>query len=179
MRRSDPAPSPGQLPDPRDVYRDDDGSVLRQIQELQQMTVAELQAKHVELYGFPTRSKHKQQLFKRLAWRIQELKWGGLSQRTLDRLEEIADDLDARYLPPRKAQVVPMPKRRRKDGLMPGTVLEREYRGQVHRVTILGQGVEYEGREYRSLSAVARAITGTQWNGKRFFGLVDAKGVRR
>ena len=178
MRKSMAVPKSGYWPDSATGYEDPDGSVLRQIQDLQQMTVRELQAKHAELFGLPTRSKHKQQLFKRIAWRVQELHWGGLSDRTQRRLDAIANDLDARFLPPRKPKVVPIPRRPRRDGLVPGTVLEREYHGVVHRVTVLNEGIEYEGRQYRSLSAVARAITGTQWNGRRFFGLVDAKGGR-
>jgi len=169
-------------PDPGTPYEDPDGSVLAQIQALEQMTVKELRAKHLELYGFPSRSKHKRQLFKRLAWRVQELKWGGLSDDTLQRLREIEDDRDARFLPPRKPvvrrQTTPAPKPRQGD-LMPGTMLEREYQGETHTVAILEDGVEYLGRRFRSLSGVAREITGTQWNGKRFFGLVDAKGARR
>ena len=171
-----------ECPDSGTPYEDRDGSVLRQIQELEQMSVKELQVKHVELYGFETRSKHKRQLFKRLAWRVQELKWGGLSDDTLRRLEEIADDRDARFLPPRKPvqriETVQLSRRRDTHLPSPGTILERAYRGEVHEVTVLEQGVEYKGQQFRSLSGVAREITGTNWNGRRFFGLVDAKGGR-
>ena len=165
----------------------EDPEVLRQLAELREMTVKELQEKHLELYGFPTRSRHKQQLFKRLCWRVQELKWGGLSERTKRRLEEIADDLDARFLPPRLSgspgtghrEVVHHVSSGGRMSLSPGTVLSREYGGQEHRVTALAKGFEYEGSVYRSLSAVAREITGTQWNGKLFFGLTKRKPRRR
>jgi len=161
----------------------EDAEVLHQLAELREMIVRELQEKHLELYGFPTRSRHKQQLFKRLAWRIQELKWGGLSERTKRRLEEIADDLDARFLPPRLSgkpgtghrEVVHHVSSGGQMYLSPGTVLSREYGGQEHRVTALAKGFEYGGSVYRSLSAVAREITGTQWNGKLFFGLTKRK----
>jgi Protein of unknown function (DUF2924) len=170
-------------PDPRAMYEDPDGSVLRQIQELEAMSVRELQAKHLELYGFETRSKHKTQLFKRLAWRVQELKWGGIPDEVIERLREIEDDRDARFLPPRKpserVEVVEVPRRAQKRVPVPGTVVEREYEGELHRVTILDKGVSYRGRQFRSLSGVAREITGTIWNGKRFFGLVDANGGPR
>lgn len=173
--------------DPAELYPDPDGAVLRKIQALERMTVRELQAKHLELYGFATKSKHKRQLFKRLAWRVQELKWGGVPQDVLDYLRSIEDDRDARFLPPRTAKAlsdaprrrVALPRSEKPTMPPPGTILERDFGGHVHRVTLLDDGVEYLGRRFRSLSGVAREITGTNWNGKRFFGLIDAKGERR
>jgi len=179
MRNQSAARPDNRRPDPRAVYEDEDGSVLRQLQELEAMTVKQLQAKHVELYGFETKSRHKRQLFRRLAWRVQELKWGGLSDDLIERLREIENDRDARYLPPRKAieriERAPLP--RSSDGRslpVPGTVLQREYNGELHEVTVLDKGVSYRGKRFRSLSGVANAITGTNWNGKRFFGLTSS-----
>ncbi len=184
MRKSPPTTNPAVCPDPRKLYEDRDGSVLRQLNELKEMTVSQLREKHLELYGFPTKSKHKQQLFRRLAWRVQELKWGGLSEDTKRRLEEIAESIepfDARFLPPRQPQTAHVVTLRpsRPSELRPGTMLSREYAGDLHQVTVIDQGIEYQGRVFRSLSGVAREITGTNWNGKRFFGLVDAKGAPR
>ena len=177
-----PVPIPGHLAPTTDPYPDLDGSVLRQLQELQRMTVRELQAKHVELYGLPTRSHHKTQLLRRLSWRVQELRWGGLSDELLARLRAIESDSDARYLPPRKPiqrqRIVELPRPERTKLPAVGTVLEREFAGEIHSVTICDDGVEYRGRRFKSLSGVARSITNTNWNGRRFFGLVDAKGVR-
>ncbi|MFH1844881.1 MAG: DUF2924 domain-containing protein [bacterium] len=151
-------------------------SIAVQIQELRSMTLAELREKHLELYGTETRSHHKDQLFKRLAWRIQELKYGGLSDRAKRRAEEIADDLDARFLPPREPRVT-TPPRQPSGGtpMKPGTTLTREYRGEIHQVTVLDRGFEYSGRRFRSLSAVAKAITGSIWSGPLFFGLKQRK----
>jgi hypothetical protein len=154
-------------------------SITAQIQALRGMTVAELREKHLKLFGTETRSRHKDQLFKRLAWRIQEIEYGGLSERAKRRAEEIADDLDARILPPRKPgngkdrlhQVESVRGRIAGPQLVPGTVLTREYRSEIHQVTVLERGFEYDGTVFRSLSGIARAITGTQWNGKLFFGL--------
>ena len=154
-------------------------SISAQIHALKRMTVAELRVKHQELFGTETQSCHKQQLFKRLAWRIQELEYGGLSERAKRRAEEIASDLDARFLPPRKPKNgdgrhrEDLPIHAQPGGIhpVPGTVLVREYRGEVHEATALEKGFEYGGKVYRSLSGVARAITGTQWNGYVFFGL--------
>ncbi len=154
-------------------------SITSQIRVLRGMTVAELRVKHLELFGFETRSHHKDQLFKRLAWRVQELEYGGLSERAKRRAEEIANDLDARILPPRKPgngeghihKVIPVQTQASGVHLVPGMILTREYRGEVHQVTVLDKGFEYGGNVFRSLSGIARTITGTQWNGKLFFGL--------
>ena len=154
-------------------------SITAQIQALRRMTVAELREKHRELFGAETRSRHKPQLFKRLAWRIQELAYGGLSERAKRRALEIENDLDCRILPPRKPadgtdrhhRVLPVHTHRTGTPLTPGTIITREYRGIVHQITVLEQGFGYGGTVFRSLSGVARAITGTHWNGKLFFGL--------
>jgi len=159
-------------------------SIAAQIRDLRQMTVAQLQEKHLELYGAETRSRHKDQLFKRLAWRIQELEYGGLSERAKRRALEIANDLDARILPPRRSntaaetaqEVLPVRTGHSGPQPAPGTILTREYRGEVHQVTVLEQGCEYNGKVYRSLSGIAKEITGTQWNGKVFFGLKPRRG---
>lgn len=154
-------------------------SITSQIQALRKMTVAELREKHLELLGTKTSSRHKDQLFKRLAWRIQELEYGGLSERAKRRAEEIANDLDARFLPPRKQRATEtspheiLPAHIKSSGAnpAPGTILTREHHGETHQVTVLDRGFEYQGKVYRSLSGIAKAITGTQWNGNLFFGL--------
>ena len=106
----------------------------------------------------------------RLAYRIQELAYGGLKPETIKRLQAIAEDLDGRD-----------PARRRrpaKDRPIAGTRLIRECQGVEHCVTVRDEDYEYQGRPYKSLSAVARAITGTQWNGLTFFGLKNQRGRR-
>lgn len=107
------------------------------------------------------------------------LKPSSLSERAKRRALRIADDLDARMLPPRKpsnggngsARVPGHPTGSAEWPLAPGLILTREYRGQIHQVAVLAKGFEYDGQVYRSLSAIARAISGTNWNGKLFFGL--------
>jgi hypothetical protein len=151
--------------------------ITSQIQALRRMTVPELQAKHVELFGTETPSKHKDQIFKRLAWRIQELAYGGLSERAKRRAEQIANDLDARFLPPGKLrngerhEFVPSHVRTGGRPPLPGTILTRDYKGEMHQVTVLADGFEYNGTVFRSLSGIARSITGTHWSGALFFGL--------
>jgi len=153
-------------------------SIAAEIRALQDMTVPELQARYRELFGEETRSHHKQQLFRKLAWRVQELAEGGLSERAKARAREIASEADIRVRPPREfLNGAASPTRVRDERLpVPGTLIEREYKGRVVSVRVLDKGFEYEGRIYRSLSAVAREVTGTNWNGMLFFGLAKKRG---
>ena len=99
----------------------------------------------------------------RLAYRIQELEYGGLKPTIVERLEALGEELDGGNAEVRK--------RRTDDRPIAGTRLIREYQGVEHCVTVLTDGFEYQGRPYKSLSAIARAITGTRWNGWVFFGI--------
>ena len=106
---------------------------------------------------------NRRYLESRLAYRIQELAYGGLKPETVRRLQELGDEIGPETAPGR---------RRRREGLpIVGTRLIREWQGVEHLVTVTAQGFEWQGRPYRSLSAIARAITGTRWNGWVFFGL--------
>ena len=99
----------------------------------------------------------------RLAYRIQELEYGGLKPATIARLEALGEQLDGGKVDVRR--------QRADDRPIAGTRLIREYQGVEHSVTVVADGFEYRGRPYRSLSAIARAITGTRWNGWTFFGI--------
>ena len=99
----------------------------------------------------------------RLAYRIQELEYGALKPTLVERLEALGEDLDGGNAAVRK--------RRADDRPIAGTRLIREYQGVEHCATVLTDGFEYQGRPYKSLSAIARAITGTRWNGWVFFGI--------
>jgi hypothetical protein len=144
----------------------------RQIEELGDMSAAELREQYREVFGEETRSRHKGFLRKRILWRLQANAEGGLSERARRRAAELADEADLRLLAPvaRGLASRRAPSRDRRLP-MPGTVLTREYRGWTVTVTVLDEGFEYAGAVYRSLTAVARAITGTHWNGYHFFGL--------
>jgi hypothetical protein len=158
-------------------------SVIAQIQALRQMRVADLRVKWRELFGEDSRSNNRDFLWRRLAWRVQELAYGGLSERAKRRLEELGRVVDIRFLPPRGwrdaleklTTAAPPPSERGplRDPRLPkpGTVLSRLYRGHDIRVTVLDKGFEWNGRPYRSLSAIAREVTGQRWNGLLFFGL--------
>lgn len=150
------------------------GTVPTQLAELETMTVGQLAEKHRDLYGEPTRSRNKGYLLKRLAWRIQELAEGGLSPRSLAKIIELGDQVPARWQAASapEATAVPPPTTPRDPRLpAPGTVLTRTHDGVQHEVTVGSDTFTYAGREFRSLSAVARDITGTAWNGWTFFGL--------
>src|SRR4051794_6189844 len=152
------------------------------------MGVAALRQKYLEVFGEPSRSGNKAYLFKKLAWRLQSLAEGGLSERALRRAEELARDADLRTTVPRPpkesvgaaARTVVLAAPSSADGRdrlpIPGTVLTRTYRGKHVAVTVLPDGFEFEGQTYKSLSAIAKAVTGSHWNGYLFFG---PSGLRR
>lgn len=155
-------------------------TMTARIRRLREMTVPELRAEYARVFGEETRSHHKNQLWRKIAWRMQALEEGGISERALRRAEELANEADVRVIPPRGAFGSPAPDRTETHAFstdhdsrlpMPGTILTREYRGREIRVTVLDSGFEYEGTVYRSLTAAARAVTGSNWNGYHFFGL--------
>jgi hypothetical protein len=158
-------------------------SIEQTVAALGRMTVGQLRERYLEVFGEPSRSGNRDFLFKRLAWRIQSLAEGTLSERARKRAEELARDADLRTTLPRppkqqseaRAQTVELPAPKAltaHDRLpIPGTVLTRTYRGRRVEAKVLPQGFEYEGQVYRSLSAVAKAVTGSHWNGLLFFGL--------
>lgn len=153
-------------------------NIAKDLAALERMTVGELHNRYAEVFGEQARSRHKQYLVRRIAWRIQANAEGGLSERALHRAEELADVRDVRVTPPRAAST---PRQGRPvatvrvalDRRLPavGAAITRKYRGQTISVTVLADGFEYAGERYRSLTAVAKAITGSHVNGFRFFGM--------
>lgn len=113
-----------------------------------------------ELFGEAAPRKKRDYLIPRLAWRIQELAYGGLTDEAQDRINRLVSS---------KEQIKPSSNRTRRPAV--GTKLIREYQGVEHHVTVTRNGFEYQSRTYRSLSHVAREITGTRWSGPLFFGL--------
>lgn len=144
-----------------------DTSVLTRLAALKRMSVNELKSEWEALFTAPAPNNSRGYLEMRLAWRIQELTLGGLSRETRKMLNLLADEIDGKS--DRKVIIA--------DNRNPivGTRLLREWDGVEHTVTVMIDGFEWRGRKFKSLSAVARAITGTQWNGYRFFGLADAR----
>jgi hypothetical protein len=153
-------------------------TVSGQLVALETMSVGELVEKYREVFGVPTRTRNKPYLRKRVAWRIQELAEGGLSERALAKIEELAPLAPVRWRPERNAggeghaSGGAATSARSHDPRLPtpGSVLVRIHKGIEHRVTVLADGFEYNGERHQTLSKIAKRITGTQWNGHLFFG---------
>jgi hypothetical protein len=179
-------------------------NIGKEIAELKRMTVRELREKYEAVFGEPTRAGNKDFLFKRIAWRIQSLAEGDLSERARRRAEFLARDADLRTTAPRAPQwapaagcgggsgrggrgcgagvggsgghgVKPTPSLADERVPPPGTVLTRMYRGQAYHVVVRDDGFEYDGQVFRSLSAIAKLITGSHWNGLLFFKITKPK----
>jgi DUF2924 family protein len=155
-------------------------SMIRRIHALRLMTVGELRVEWQRLYGEPSRSRNRDFLWRRLAWRVQEIAYGGLSDRARARLVELSQVEYQRARTPDVgvdvAEPAPVARPVRDLRLLtPGTVLTRQYHGREIRVVTLALGFEWEGQRYGSLSEVARAVTGARWNGRLFFGLTERK----
>ena len=157
-------------------FRHENERFRHEIERLGRKTVAELKLRYRELFGEVSRSNHKQFLIRRVAWRIQALAEGELSERARERALSLAQDADLRLMPPRGASGLVRSRRRDSRLPRPGTTLTRIFRNRTITVRILDDGFQYEGTVYRSLSAVARQVTGTPWNGFSFFRLPSGAG---
>ena len=147
---------------------------------LEQMATRDLQIRYAELFGEGTRVHNRTWLIKRIAWRIQALADGDLSERARQRAAELANDADLRLAAPKLKTGGPMPVRtiqqpRWRDSRLPepGTIITRAYKGQDLQIKVLQTGFEFAGHVYASLSAVAKEITGSHCNGYLFFRLVQ------
>ena len=143
-------------------------SVLTRVAALKTQPIGDLKQQWRDLFDREPPPYNRKFLESRLAYRIQELAYGGLKQETIERLEVLGEQLDGGKVSVRKARVDDRP--------IAGTRLIREWQGVEHCATVRDHDFEYQGRPYRSLSAVARAITGTRWNGWVFFGLKNQRG---
>jgi hypothetical protein len=163
-------------------------TVRKEIEALRHMTLGQLKEKYAEVFGEETRSHHKHFLFRRIAWRIQALAEGGLSERARRRALEIANDADLRVRAPKttfqqdfrlssdsavKGRVTAVADPRLPE---PGGVVERRYKGRDIVVNVREEGFEHDGKLYKSLSAIAREVTGSKWNGFLFFGCAGNNG---
>jgi hypothetical protein len=144
-------------------------SVLQQLAELEEMSMPELKKKWRELNATEPPASKRQYLLRRLAYRIQEILLGGLDDATRERLEQIARN------DPMACIAATTKKKKPQGELVPGTRLLRRWRGIHYEVTVVEGGFEYGGQVHRSLTAVAKVITGSKWNGKVFFGLTKAR----
>jgi len=157
-------------------------NIKMELAAMDKMTTGELVERYAELTGQPVRTRHRAYLIRKVAWRLQADAEGDLSERAKRRAAQLANDADVRLMPPRGASAEEMaePIERRtgrtvtlRDPRIPavGTAIVRRHKGRTHHVLVLPNGFEFEGQRYRTLSAVAKEITGSHWNGFRFFRL--------
>ena len=133
-----------------------DKKLLSKIAALPIIPTLELKKMWRELYGSEPPAFNRVYLEQRLTYRLQEIAYGGLSERTIEQLKKL------RSKKSEGKKIVKPPT---------GTVLVKEYDGVEHRVRVLADGLDYNGQKFKSLSAIAKQITGTHWNGPMFFGL--------
>ncbi|MBX3324101.1 MAG: DUF2924 domain-containing protein [Phycisphaeraceae bacterium] len=158
--------------------------VHKDLAALEAMGTRELRERYEQVFGEAARSSNRRWLQRRIAWRIQVLAEGDLAARTVERTRAkaatMARDADLRVRLPSspddaggalRTVVGTVSPGRDERVPPPGAVLVRVFKGREHRVTVRATGFEYRGDLYRSLSAVAHAISGSHWNGFHFFGL--------
>ena len=146
-------------PDKTEVSMKDNMSIIRQVIELETKSPAEIRAIYNNLFQDRCLSNAKKEYLRpKRAYRLQELALGGLDKQTKSKLESIA----------KNGAVITKTKH---SDLLAGTKICREYNGVDHQVEVTKDGFEYSGQKWNSLSAIATKITGTKWNGPRFFGL--------
>lgn len=157
-------------------------NVGKELAALRRMKVGELRARYAEAFGETTNARHKEWLLKRIIWRLQSLAEGDLTERARLRAAELANDADLRRKPPLSPQTAPQTKtatlRGRGQSRVPliGSTIRRVYKGETLEVHVLPAGFEFEGVVYKSLSAVAKKITGSHCNGYLFFRLTKSGG---
>jgi hypothetical protein len=138
-------------------------SIVAELAALKAAPVGQLKTRWRELFDTEPPAYNRRNLEARLAYRIQELAFGGLSRDTIKRLEALVGELNSGGGKGRHRSALDRP--------LAGTRLIREWQGVEHCVTVRAHDFEYQGRPFKSLSAIARLITGTRWNGLVFFGL--------
>ena len=155
------------------VMRD---TILGQILALKGMPSEELLQKYEEFFnGKKAPSKNKAFLWRRIAYRIQELEYRGISEKAQNKVKEFIekyDPINNKVLRPGRTSIENMAKGKRDRRLpIPGTVITKIYKGQTIQVKVLENGFEYNSKMYKTLSKVANAITGDHWNGYLFFNI--------
>jgi hypothetical protein len=142
-------------------------SVIARVAALKTAPTPDLKTMWRELFGGEPPLYNRRFLESRLAYRVQELAYGGLKPETVKRLEALGDEIDGGNPVMRRIRAGQKP--------IAGTRLIREWQGVEHAVTVRDDGYAYRGAPYQSLSSIARAITGTRWNGWVFFGLKNTR----
>jgi hypothetical protein len=155
-------------------------NVGKEIAVMEEMPVSQLRDRYAEVFGETTNARNKQWMVKKITWRLQSMAEGDLSERARARAMEIASDADIRRRPPKvpdpkpealKSAPIPAPVSLDNRVPNPGSLITREYKGRLLEVLVLDEGFEYAGEKFKSLSAVAKRITGSHCNGYLFFNL--------
>ncbi len=152
--------------------------IAAEVAQLPDLTITQLAERYEQVFKEECRSRNKQYLIRRIAWRLQANDEGGLSLETIRKAKELAIDAEVRVTAPREHKntrvVRPEPNAFVDwDARLPppGNMVERQYKGRMIRVVVLQEGFEYEGQRYRSLSAIAKEVSGSHCNGFLFFRL--------
>ncbi len=147
-------------------------SIAEEIVALRALPVADLIARYEAAFGKPPRVRHREFLWKRIAWKIQERRFGGLSTVAKDRLEVLISEID---IPIEERTRTATGRLQARPTATTVATIVKNWRGTEYRATPVQGGYEVNGVLHRSLSAAAQAITGTKWNGRLFFGLTKAR----
>ena len=150
-------------------------TIADEIAELRGLDVPALVARYRAVWGKEPRVKNKEWLWKRVAWRIQEQRLGGLSTTAKGKLEDLIAEIRLPDGEDRRTVRGLLRKAPRPGALAIGTTITRTWHNEQILVRVVDGGFEYQGVVYRSLSAVAMAVTGAHWNGRLFFGLKDRR----
>lgn len=154
-------------------------SVLKQVANLNRMTYEELRTSYVTLHGKEPPAYNRQFIISRLAYRLQEIAYGGLSEQCRERMRQaLKQDGFGDKCHDSETRRKQRQERQRRDVPVAGTRLIRDWNGRRYEVIALDDGYEFEGRPYKSLTAIANAITGSHWNGRVFFGLARRESAR-
>jgi hypothetical protein len=159
-------------------------NIGKEVAALERMTVVELRERYAQLFHESTSARNRTWLIRRIIWRMQSLEGGGLSDRARQRAQELANSSDLRVTAPTDAKAASDAPVRTKSVAcqirgesrvpLPGTLITRNYKGRQLKVQVVSDGFEFEGEFYKSLSAVAKKITGSHWNGFKFFNLLTS-----
>jgi len=146
------------------VENEEDLSVIKRITKLQEMCSKDLLKVWYTMFDHEPDVASKQYMTAKLAYKIQELAYGGLDAETENKIKTCAKEVT-------KKNASPVAKKSHKFCPMIGTKIVKEYKDKVHEIMVVNDGFSYEGEVYKSLSAIATKITGTKWNGLKFFNL--------
>ncbi len=158
-------------------------NVTKELATLQKLSVGDLRERYTQLFQETTQARNRPWLIKRIIWRMQSLEQGGLTERALLRAKELAATSDLRVTAPKARGTTEGSTTRTIEcnvaptrTPLPGMMLTRRYKGQLIQVRVLSEGFDYLGERYRSLSAIAKQITGSHCSGNRFFQLTSSTG---